>query len=187
MASLSSPPMTTLRQLRKTADGLPEVAETTHFGMVAFEVRGRGFASLTDDGLLQLQMSDGDAEAAVDEFATGERLVRMGTPIGFRVPLADVNGQQLHRLMYLAWDHRAPKKLAASLRDARAGVRPAGCDLPTEIGKPATRALLSAGVFTMDDVAERSEASLAALHGVGPKALRILEQTLAETGRSFVT
>lgn len=175
-----------MRQLRKTANGLPEVEETTHFGMVAFEVRGKGFASLTGDGVLQLQMSDGDADAAVDEFPTGERLVRMGTPIGFRVPLADVNGQQLHRLMYLAWDQRAPKKLAAALRDARAGVRPAGCDLPTEIGKPATRALLSAGVFTMDEVSARGKASVAALHGVGPKALRILEQALAEAGKSFV-
>lgn len=177
--------MTTLRQLRKTGDGLPEVEETTHFGMVAFQVRGKGFASLTDDGLLQLQMSDDTAEAAVEEFATGERLVRMGTPIGFRVPLADVNGQLLHRLMYLAWDHRAPKRLAAALRDARDGKRPDDCDLPTEIGKPATRALLGAGIFTMDDVAARTKTSLADLHGVGPKALRILEQGLAESGRSF--
>lgn len=177
--------MTTLRQLRLTADGLPEVEETTDFGMAAFQVRGKGFASLTDDGILQLQMSDDDAVAVVEEFPSGERLVRMGTPIGFRVPLTDVNGQQLHRLMYLAWDHRAPKRLAGALRDARAGIRPPDCDLPTEIGKPATRALLSAGIFTLDDVAARTQAALADLHGVGPKAVRILEQVLAESGRAF--
>ncbi len=39
--------MTTLAQLRKAALALPETEEGTHFGMVAFSVRGKGFASVT--------------------------------------------------------------------------------------------------------------------------------------------
>ena len=50
--------------------------------------------------------------------------------------------------------------------------------LPTTIGKPATRALNAAGITCMEDVAKHTEADLAALHGVGPKAIGILTATL---------
>ena len=49
-----------------------------------------------------------------------------------------------------------------------------GGDLPRAIGRPATRALANAGITTMAQVAALSDADLAALHGVGPKAVRIL-------------
>lgn len=55
--------------------------------------------------------------------------------------------------------------------------------LPASIGGPAMRALLGAGILTLDDVANRSEDELLALHGVGPKAVRILMAALAERGR----
>lgn len=57
-------------------------------------------------------------------------------------------------------------------------------DLPA-IGRPANSALLEQGVTTLDAVAARSEAELLALHGVGPKAIRILREALAERGLSF--
>jgi hypothetical protein len=38
-----------------------------------------------------------------------------------------------------------------------------------EIGAPATRALAAIGITGLDDVADRSEAELLALHGVGPE------------------
>jgi predicted flap endonuclease-1-like 5' DNA nuclease len=66
-----------------------------------------------------------------------------------------------------------------------AGDVPAHGDLPAAIGKPATRALLAAGITTLDDVAARSSTELLALHGVGPKAVRILAEVLAERGRSL--
>src|SRR5690606_14972950 len=103
----------------------------------------------------------------------------MGTPIGIRVPLADVNGQALNRLVRAAWSSRAPKRLAAVLAAADAGHVPAGSDLPESIGKPATRALLGAGIVTLDDVAARSDEDLLALHGVGPRAVRLLREALA--------
>ena len=176
--------MTTLAQLRKAALALPEVEEGTHFGMVAFAVRGKGFASVTEDGLVQLQMPDADAEAAVAAHPTGERLVRMGTPIGFRAPLADIDGQQLNALVRAAWFGRAPKRLAAALAGAEAAADQPG-ELPAGIGRPATRALFGAGIRTLDQVAAHSAAELLAMHGVGPKAVRILGEALAERGMSL--
>lgn len=171
--------MTTVAQVRKAALALPEVEEGTHFGMVAFSVRGKGFASITKEQQVQLQMADDAAQDALAEHPTAERLVRMGTPIGIRVPLADVNGQALNRLVRAAWSSRAPKRLAAALAAADAGHVPAGSDLPESIGKPATRALLGAGIVTLDDVAARSDEDLLALHGVGPRAVRLLREALA--------
>lgn len=57
-------------------------------------------------------------------------------------------------------------------------------DLPS-IGRPATGALLQAGITTLAQVATHSERDLLALHGVGPRAIRILADALAERGLSF--
>lgn len=55
-------------------------------------------------------------------------------------------------------------------------------DLPRGIGRPATAALLHAGYTRLDQLAGVPERELAALHGVGPKALRLLQEALAERG-----
>jgi hypothetical protein len=57
-------------------------------------------------------------------------------------------------------------------------------DLPP-IGRPANSALLQAGVTTLAQVATHSSAELLALHGVGPRAIRILAAALAERGLAF--
>jgi hypothetical protein len=57
----------------------------------------------------------------------------------------------------------------------------AGTRLP-KIGAPATRALTAAGLTTLEAVATVPERELAALHGVGPIALRILREALTEHG-----
>jgi len=175
--------MTTIAQLRKAALALPETEEGTHFGMAAFAVRGKNFVSVTEDGRVQLQCADADAEAAIAAHPQAERLIRMGTPIGIRVPLADINGMVLNALVRQAWNHRAPKRLAASLAAAEAG--PAESDLPRSIGRPALQALHGAGFTTLDELADRSEAELLALHGVGPKAVRLLIEALHERGLSL--
>ncbi len=54
-------------------------------------------------------------------------------------------------------------------------------ELP-KIGAPATRALASAGYTSLEQVAGVSRRRLSQLHGMGPKALRILEDALAERG-----
>jgi hypothetical protein len=53
------------------------------------------------------------------------------------------------------------------------------------IGAPATRALHAAGYARLEQLAGVPERELARLHGVGPKALRLLREALAERGLSF--
>ena len=50
------------------------------------------------------------------------------------------------------------------------------------MGRPANSALLAQGVTTLDQVAGLSEADLRALHGVGPKAVRLLREALVGRG-----
>jgi predicted flap endonuclease-1-like 5' DNA nuclease len=59
--------------------------------------------------------------------------------------------------------------------------------LPPGIGAPATRALAGAGYTRLEQLTHVTEAELAKLHGVGPKALRLLREALASTGRGFQT
>ena len=54
---------------------------------------------------------------------------------------------------------------------------------PVGLSGPALRALAHAGIGSMAQLARRSEAELRALHGMGPKALRILKSALAQQGR----
>ena len=57
-------------------------------------------------------------------------------------------------------------------------------DFP-KIGAPATRALKTAGYSRLEQLTKVSEAELGQLHGMGPKALVILRETLKEKGLSF--
>jgi hypothetical protein len=54
--------------------------------------------------------------------------------------------------------------------------------LPQGLGAPATRALTNAGYTTLDQLHGVPASRLEALHGVGPKALRILREALADRG-----
>ena len=55
-------------------------------------------------------------------------------------------------------------------------------DALPKIAAPAVRALNTAGYTSLLGLAGASRSELARLHGVGPKALRILEQALEEHG-----
>lgn len=54
-----------------------------------------------------------------------------------------------------------------------------------KIGAPATRALASIGVTRLDQLAGRSEAELLALHGFGPRALKLIREVLEAEGESL--
>lgn len=54
-------------------------------------------------------------------------------------------------------------------------------ELP-KVSAPATRALENAGYTSLRQLASAPRAELAKLHGMGPKALRIIEDNLAEQG-----
>lgn len=57
--------------------------------------------------------------------------------------------------------------------------------LPRNIGAPATRALTAAGYTKLSQLAGVPATDLSALHGVGPKALRLLQEALQAQGMSL--
>jgi hypothetical protein len=177
--------VTTRAIWRKAALTFPEVDEDARDGRTVFSVRGKPFTAVTADGTVQVRLPDAEAEEAIAAYLTAEPLVHAGRRIGFSAPLADVDGQHLWRLVMNAWKHRAPKTLAAKLSAIVESPHQPGSDLPAGIGKPATRALATAGVTTLDQVASYSRADLLAMHGVGPKAVRILADALAEKGKAL--
>lgn len=56
---------------------------------------------------------------------------------------------------------------------------------PAGLSGPALRALAYAGIRSMTQLAQRTEAEVAALHGMGPKGVRMLREALAGQGRHF--
>jgi predicted flap endonuclease-1-like 5' DNA nuclease len=56
---------------------------------------------------------------------------------------------------------------------------------PPGIGAPAERALTGAGYSRLEQLTHVTEAELGQLHGVGPKALRLLRDALASSSRGF--
>jgi hypothetical protein len=57
-----------------------------------------------------------------------------------------------------------------------------GTSLPRSIGAPATRALNAAGYSTLEQLDGVPATELERLHGIGPRALRLLEEALRERG-----
>jgi len=171
--------MTTLAQVRAAALALPEVAEDTAAGTVSFVVRGRRFAVVTRDDVVQLRLADDDVARMLAEHPAARRWTRGDHQLGVSVPLADLDGQQANHWVRRAWFARAPRRLAESLVAADSAEPGSVGDLPAAIGRPATRALVGAGIVTLSDVARLGDAELLALHGVGPRAVRILREALA--------
>ena len=58
-------------------------------------------------------------------------------------------------------------------------------DLPVGLAQPARRALLSAGIFRLEQLTTFSEAEVKQLHGIGPKALDQLRHALEMQGLRF--
>ena len=58
-------------------------------------------------------------------------------------------------------------------------------DLPEKLGAPARRALIGAGVWRLEQLAAFRFAELSKLHGIGPHAMRLLEQALESQGLGF--
>ena len=57
-------------------------------------------------------------------------------------------------------------------------------DLPP-IGRPANSALLNAGITSLSEVTSLGRRELLAMHGVGPRAVRLLEAAATERGLTF--
>lgn len=72
---------------------------------------------------------------------------------------------------------QAANRLAATVKDS----------LPSGLSQPALRAFAAAGYSSLDQFTKLTEAELLKLHGVGPKAIRILRAALAEQGKSLLS
>lgn len=81
--------------------------------------------------------------------------------------LGEISRSELTEIITEAWAHRAPR---AAVRE-HLGEKP---DPLEGLPGPARRALQGAGLTTRADLDAASDEDLLALHGVGPKALRIL-------------
>lgn len=62
---------------------------------------------------------------------------------------------------------------------------PNAAAFPAGLSGPALRALANAGIRSMTQLAEYTADDIAAMHGMGPKAVRLLEQELAVRERGF--
>jgi predicted flap endonuclease-1-like 5' DNA nuclease len=62
---------------------------------------------------------------------------------------------------------------------------PSGAAFPKGIGAPATRALAAAGYTDLVQLAGVPIGELKRLHGMGPKALSVLQEALRERGMSL--
>ena len=175
--------MTTKAQLKKAALGLPETEEDAERGLPVHRVRENVFAALSAPGQAELQLP---ASTIADLLKRHPTAIKSGSEV-IELPLADVNGMELNSLVYRAWLHRAPAELAEAARAAKAGKPAADSEhgLPATIGRPATRALLLAGISTLEEVARHTEEELLALHGVGPRAIRLLGEALAARKLDF--
>lgn len=60
-----------------------------------------------------------------------------------------------------------------------------GTEFPRGIPKPALRALASAGIERLEQLTGVTEEELLELHGMGPKAIGILRDALADRGETF--
>jgi hypothetical protein len=73
------------------------------------------------------------------------------------------------------------RRMVTKRGDTRAAPFPKG------VAQPAVRALASVGVTRLEDATRFTEAELAALHGMGPKALGIIKDALHAQGKSLKT
>jgi predicted flap endonuclease-1-like 5' DNA nuclease len=60
-------------------------------------------------------------------------------------------------------------------------------EFPHGIGKVAKRELVGNGYTRYDQLTAVSAKTLLGIHGIGPKAIRILSEELADRGLSFAT
>jgi hypothetical protein len=119
--------MAAFDDVRRIALALPQVREKPHFGMPAFRVADKGFASVTKDHsrvLLHLDAADVAAELALGNC---QQLTRGEVLIGLDADLAALDSARLERLLRRAWQHRAPK---AVMHAAAAGDGPSHHDRP---------------------------------------------------------
>lgn len=178
--------MTTRAQVRKTALTLPETEEFAEDRRPAFRVRGEVFVRFVAgaDGRDEVQfvLPTSLMSQVLDDLPGGRQAATGDGSATFAIALAEVNGQSTNYLTRQAWSHAAPAELSEPVEKQSSVAAGEVGDLPKSIGRPATRALSGAGITSLQSVSEHSADELLALHGLGPRAVRLLEESLAARG-----
>ncbi|MBO3102368.1 helix-hairpin-helix domain-containing protein [Cellulomonas fengjieae] len=161
--------MIAVDDLRRWALALPETTEKPHARLVGFRVADVGFARVDEHRGVALL----DVDPSRDRSEAGLRPLTKGST---EVDLSVADPRLTEQLVAEAWRFRAP----AAVADAHPYVgAPPGGALPKAIGRAATGALHAAGLTTLDAVRAADLDAVLRLHGVGPKAVRILRELLA--------
>jgi hypothetical protein len=102
-------------QARRLALALPEAVEQDHHGFPSFRVGGKIFATLRDEGYMNVMLDEGGILTAVQadpetcsEVWWGKRRAAV------RVDLGRVERDALAGLLEDAWEGKAPKRLRAA-------------------------------------------------------------------------
>ncbi|HTB50562.1 MAG TPA: MmcQ/YjbR family DNA-binding protein [Solirubrobacteraceae bacterium] len=104
--------MTTIEQARRMALALPEAVERDHHGRPSFRVAERIFATLWDEGRMNVMLDEGGILSAVQatpnacsELWWGKRLTAV------QVDMAQAPPALVGELLADAWERRAPRRL----------------------------------------------------------------------------
>jgi hypothetical protein len=104
--------MVSLDKARRAALALPEAVEQDHHGRPSFRVGGKIFATLRDEGSMNVMLDDAGVRTAVEaepetcsEVWWGKKLAAV------RVDLARADAALLGSLLEDAWEGKAPARL----------------------------------------------------------------------------
>ncbi len=141
----------TLRAL--TLQHCPRAVEAVSYGLIGYKLNGHPLIYL------------GGFQRHIGLYAT---------PVGHEA-FADEFAQYVQGKGSVQFQLSDPLPIDLITRVIKHRAQEVGNQLPS-IGRPATQALEVIGVTEMRQLAEHSEGELLALHGVGPKAIRILRE-----------
>jgi hypothetical protein len=93
---------------------LPETVEQNHWGNPSFRVRGRIFATVPDDGHVNVMIDPFDVEAVVRTEPESCQELWWGKELrGVRVSLLNAAPAMVAELLRAAWRRKAPKRLSS--------------------------------------------------------------------------
>ena len=106
--------MVSLEQARTLALSLAEAVEQDHHGRPSFRVANKIFATLRDEGHMNVMLDEGGIRTAIHDDPEAFEEVWWGKKLtAVRVDLRRVEPATLRDLLEEAWELRAPKRLLA--------------------------------------------------------------------------
>ena len=98
--------------VRAFALALPGVSEEDHHGRPSFRVAKKIFATLPDDGHVNIMLAPNDTVVALASGHAGVEALHWGKQlVGVSAAFGSVDPEPLRDLLETAWRRRAPKKL----------------------------------------------------------------------------